>query len=62
MATILEFRPAEQQTAEPPHETGARRSGEIVIFPGVRYERGDQSPKQERRRATRNRDLLELVD
>lgn len=38
MAKILEFRASQNQTAKP-RSRRRRRSAEIVIFPGVRYER-----------------------
>lgn len=60
MATILEF--PEMQV--PPRPRRARRelpSAEVVIFPGVRYERWASEPK--RHDATRiERDRLQLIE
>lgn len=42
MATILEFRASEEKPTQRPAKR-KRRSAEIVIFPGVRYERWDDA-------------------
>ena len=59
-ATILEF----PEMQAPPRARQARRdrsSAEIVIFPGVRYERwADEPPKHETPRVERDR--LQLVE
>lgn len=61
-ATILEFRSDVDRVAEKPNRR-RRRSAEIVIFPGVRYERHEAPP------ATKTgshggveRDTLKLVE
>ena len=64
MATILEFR------ASPLRETAAAGRmvsagpAEIVFFPGVRYERWDESeqPIAQRAKKSRRRDTLQLDD
>jgi hypothetical protein len=59
MATILEFRsaprpaPASQLAIEP------GQMAEIVLFPGVRYERAEEEPA-EPKRARRQRDTIEI--
>lgn len=61
MATILEFRSdTEKVPAKGPRRR--RRSAEIVIFPGVRYERlEDPCPGKPARRRI-ERDTLKLVE
>ena len=39
MGTILKFVPAEQEEAGANSGGGPKKSGEIIIFPGVRYDR-----------------------
>lgn len=61
MATILEFRTHDEKRLRP----GRRKSGsaEIVIFPGIRYERWrERDVGSEPRSATPARDVLKLVD
>jgi hypothetical protein len=61
MATILEFRAQQsrfQAAAVPKAQSG---SAEVVIFPGVRYERwSEEAAAKPRARRPRQRDLLEL--
>ena len=45
MATILEFRASSQKPARPVRRR-IRRSAEIVIFPGIRYERWNEPQAQ----------------
>ena len=60
MATILEF-PEMQVHPRPRRVRRELPSAEIVIFPGVRYERSADEPK--RREATRiERDRLQLIE
>lgn len=62
MATILEFR---SEAEKSPAKAGRRRrrSAEIVIFPGVRYERyGDDAPAARGSGAVIERDTLKLVE
>ena len=46
MATILEFRASSQKPARPVRRRRIRRSAEIVIFPGIRYERWNEPQAQ----------------
>lgn len=61
MATILQFRASDEEaTSRSRRRKG--RSAEIVIFPGVRYERWrDTEPQRETKPGT-PRDVLKLVD
>jgi hypothetical protein len=62
MATILEFRAQGARYPEFSDQRDRTRSAEVVIFPGVRYER-DVEPEaaaKPRGRRTRQRDRLEL--
>ncbi len=65
MATILEFRalPSEQPV-KLRRRRRYRRSAEIVIFPGVRYERWADAPEAASNgsQAQVKRDRLQLVD
>ena len=61
MATILEFR-ASQEPSKPAHGRRKRRSAEIVIFPGVRYERWSDAPAAGQAPSATQRDTLTLVD
>lgn len=62
MATILEFRASfDEVTPRPRRRKG--RSAEIVIFPGIRYERWhDAEPTADSTRAGTHRDVLKLVE
>jgi hypothetical protein len=62
MATILEFR-AQSLKASGVDRLGGSGSAEIVLFPGVRYERwsGDETEKPKSKKS-RRRDRLELED
>jgi hypothetical protein len=62
MATILEFRSdTEKIPVKAPRRR--RRSAEIVIFPGVRYERHEDPPAtQPRPGRSIERDTLKLVE
>lgn len=59
MATILEF-PHHPATTSRTRSAQSGPAAEIVIFPGVRYERTDE-PKRSRQAAV-DRDRLTLVD
>ena len=62
MATILEFR---NETERVPVKASRRRrrSAEIVIFPGVRYERHEEPPRATPGSGRRiERDTLKLVE
>jgi hypothetical protein len=63
MATILEFR----STLRPPGPADvvvSERAAEVVLFPGVRYERLEEAQQACQRRAPRKgpRDQLELEE
>lgn len=61
MATILEFRASRERTAK----GGARleqAAGEIVIFPGVRYERATAQDAPRPAEPQIERDMLKLAE
>ncbi|MBS0250891.1 MAG: hypothetical protein JSR78_07475 [Proteobacteria bacterium] len=62
MATILEFKSAPRPTAASMLSAcGAAESAEIVLFPGVRYERpNDDDDSDDQRKAQRHRSEPEL--
>ncbi len=64
MAKILTFRPAEMRHDEGGQPGGA--SAEVIVFPGVRYERWDEAedaqPRLRKRGSDRQRDVLELAE
>ncbi len=64
MATIVDFRPIEGRSTRRPSAPVEKSGCEIVIFPGVRYERwetaGQEKASSDRRR--KKRDRLELKD
>ncbi|MGE3914969.1 MAG: hypothetical protein AB7F78_04655 [Hyphomicrobiaceae bacterium] len=63
MATILEFRPSCEGPATRPRSQRRRsRSAEIVIFPGVRYERWAEPEKKPDGKKPKARDVLKLVE
>jgi hypothetical protein len=61
MATILEFRNSTQRAGR-----GTTAACEVIIFPGVRYERWDEIPpapaKAKRRSRAKSHDHLEIPD
>ena len=62
MATILEFRASGDDVSARPRRRRTR-SAEIVIFPGVRYERWREAEaKSEAAVSGATRDVLKLVD
>jgi hypothetical protein len=62
MATILEFRASFDEVTPRPRRRKSR-SAEIVIFPGIRYERWhDAEPAADPKRASTPRDVLKLVE
>ena len=62
MAKILSFRALSEEATKARRRKG--RSAEIVIFPGVRYERWPEAAPQQADTppATKLRDALKLVD
>jgi hypothetical protein len=66
MAKILNFRPVElrREAGEAP---AARASAQVIVFPGVRYERWDSDepaarPQSTPRKRGQRRDVLELAE
>lgn len=57
MAHIVEFRPISRSERRP--RADAATAAEIILFPGVRYDRRDASAPGGKRR---KRDTLELAD
>lgn len=70
MAKILKFRPMELSRSESGDDMRTQASAEVIVFPGVRYERWDDSGDAEAsatsagKRGTRvqRRDVLDLVE
>jgi hypothetical protein len=60
MATILEFRSSDEPRR--PAAQTTRRTAEIVIFPGVRYDRRCDAGASNPPTAPVTRDVLTLVD
>jgi hypothetical protein len=66
MATILTFRPTAPERDD--SAARAKASAEVIVFPGVRYERweeaGEAAPPQSSRTKSPDvrRDVLELVE
>ena len=60
MATILAFR-QDQRSNSRAAGNGLGRPAEIVFFPGVRYERTEDTPRQRNKRRQRRRDRLEIA-
>lgn len=62
MAIILEFRASRDEMAPRPRRSRSR-SAEIVIFPGVRYERWRESDsKTDPAKVMAVRDVLKIAD
>ena len=59
MATILAFR-QDLRSGSRVSGNGSGRPAEIVFFPGVRYERTEETPRQRSKRRQRRRDRLEI--
>jgi hypothetical protein len=61
MATILEFKTVPRPTvASVLAAHGAGQSAEILLFPGVRYERRGETAEATPKKGKRKRDTLEL--
>jgi hypothetical protein len=66
MADVVEFRCSSHKRRA--FEASRAKSGEIVIFPGIRYERAPQDSASEEpkapvsKKARKKRDTLELID
>lgn len=61
MATILEFPASQARTSSSSHSM-AGDMAQVVIFPGVRYERVEIATAKPRKRPAARRDHLELED
>ncbi len=59
MCTILKFAPSAEPSAQR-ESCGQRKSAEIVLFPGVRYERNGNEEAGDMQKAKLNRDYLVL--
>ena len=62
MATILEFRPSGRTPPAALSKAAHAGSAELVLFPGVRYDRWLERPARKARARSRKRDKLELKD
>jgi hypothetical protein len=66
MAKILNFRSADLRRPESMSVACGSASAEVIVFPGVRYERWDQQSETQAREASttkrRRRDVLELAE
>jgi hypothetical protein len=65
MSSILEFRKPALSIRQVTATNGATGSADIVLFPGVRYERWAEAPPEPeapRRSSRRRRDHLDLDD
>ncbi|WP_045837872.1 hypothetical protein [Hyphomicrobium sp. 99] len=61
MARIIAFKTAPKPTAASVLAAyGAGQSAEIVLFPGVRYERHDEEKGKKPKKTRRRRDRLEI--
>lgn len=58
MATILEFR----RKVSPRSHVLDGAPAEIVLFPGIRYERWEDTPNPKMRKRAKRRDRLEIKD
>ena len=59
MCTILKFAPSAEPSAQR-ESCGQRKTAEIVLFPGVRYERSGGDQADDLQKAKLNRDYLVL--
>lgn len=62
MATILEFRGVSKKGKAEPARSVAAQPCEVVLFPGVRYERWEEPGIDFRRRATQQHERLDILD
>lgn len=63
MAHIVDFRAHALKYGSPRHSNRHRvQSAEIVIFPGVRYERWDDGQSGPARKGKKKRDRIDLPD
>ncbi len=62
MATILEFRASARGASSANPAKGQGVPAEIVLFPGVRYERWTETASRKRSKSKRRRDQIEIND
>ena len=66
MAKVIKFNRADERTGPAPAADTPRRerraSAEIIIFPGVRYERWEEPAEARAGRRAKKRDRLELAE
>lgn len=63
MATILEFQASERKPKEQPMRLRMRRDCEVVMFPGIRYERWGDGPSRDSNGRRHDRhDRLDIED
>ena len=62
MATILEFRASKEMPPRKSRRRRSRRSAEIVIFPGIRYERWTETAQADQPAAPVGRDTRQIGD
>jgi hypothetical protein len=62
MATILDFRSAAERPRGRHGRVRSASSAEVVLFPGVRYERWDDAPAPAKKRGRRSRDTIDIND
>lgn len=62
MATILAFRAHGAKSQSALERSAHATPAEIVIFPGIRYERWEETPPSPRSRRVRSRDEILLED
>lgn len=62
MALILDFNAHASKACQSSSRGSISGSAEIVIFPGVRYERWDDMTASAKKRRTKPRDRIELPD
>jgi len=61
MATILDFRSVDRPRGRRGGGTQAR-TAEVVLFPGVRYERWTETAPTAKKRGRRTRDTIDIND
>lgn len=62
MATIHRIAPAATRTTTGPNRDHKPSSAEIILFPGVRYERWSETQDRPDARAGRQRDRMEIAE
>jgi hypothetical protein len=62
MATIHRIAPASARTTTSPDTNRKPSSAEIILFPGVRYERWSETNDRSGGRTARQRDRMEIAE